>query len=67
MTAIGLNSGKCVWMRENPGRAVCPQTAVYLEWTARYSIGEHDKKAEVNGALGTERPFTLAFWQKNLV
>ena len=39
-----------------PGRAASPQAAVHLEWTALYSEGGHDWKAEVNGALGTERP-----------
>ena len=43
-------------MEENPGRAVCPQTAVHLSLTTLYSKGEHDGRAEVNGALGTERP-----------
>jgi len=43
-------------MEENPGRAVCPQTAVRLEWNILYTEGEYDKKAGVNGALGTERP-----------
>jgi hypothetical protein len=56
MTTIGLNSGKRLWMEEKPGRAVWPQTAVRLEWTALYSESEHDGKAQVNGALGTERP-----------
>ncbi len=56
MTTIGLNSGKCVWMEKSPGRAVCPQTAVHLTLNILYSEGGHDRKAEVNGALGTERP-----------
>ena len=56
MTTIGLNSEKGAWMEANPGRAVCPQTAVHLEWAARYSESKLDRKAEVNGALGTERP-----------
>ena len=47
-------------MEENPGRAVCPQTAVHLEWTTLYSEGEHDSKAEMNGALGTERPTRIS-------
>ncbi len=56
MTTMGLNSGKCVWMEETPGRAVCPQTAVHPVLNILYSEGEHDGKAEDNGALGTERP-----------
>ncbi len=38
------------------GRAVYPQTAVHLELNILYSEGEPDRQAEVNGALGTERP-----------
>ena len=60
MTTIGLNSGKCVWMEKNPGRAVCPQTAVHLEWTDLNSEDKHDRKAEMNGALGIERPTRMS-------
>ena len=56
MTTIGLNSGKRVWMGESPGRAVCPQTAVHLALNILYSEVEHDREAEVNGALEKERP-----------
>ena len=55
MTTIGLNSGKCVWMEESPGRGVCPQTAVRLEWNILYTEGEYDRDAEVNGVPGTGR------------
>ena len=43
-------------MEESPGRAVCPQAAVHPVLNILYSGGEHDRRAEVNGALGTERP-----------
>ena len=56
MMTIGLNLEKYLWIWESPGRAVCPQTAVRLEWNILYTEGEYDKKAGVNGALGTERP-----------
>ena len=60
MMTIDLNSGKCEWIEENPGRAVCPQTAVHPVLNILYSEGEHDRKAEVNGALGTERPTRIS-------
>jgi len=49
-----------MWMEENAGRAVCPQTAVHPALNILYSEGEHDRKAEVNGALGTERPTRIS-------
>ena len=60
MMIIGLNSGKCVWMKRKPGRAVCPQADVHFERIVLYSEGEYDRKAEVNGALGTERPTCIS-------
>ncbi len=56
MMVIDMNSLTRICLADQSGRAVCPQTAVRLEWTALYSEGEPHRRAEANGALGTERP-----------
>lgn len=56
MAMAGVHFGKRVWKTDQPGRAVCPQAAVHSVWNILYSVGEHDRKPEANGALETERP-----------
>ncbi len=56
MTTENFDFGRRDRKTDQSGRAASPQAAVHLVLNILYSEGEYDRKAEVNGALGTERP-----------